>query len=299
MKKLLTILVLIFASTQIYANDLQVASNYEDSITPPKELSKITKNDGSEFVGVIISEDAREVLIELLDGRKIYIPTHEIKNIEKLVAGSLNKKGEIKNDEVFATRYDFTTNALPIEKGESYYSINLYGPEVHFGVSKNFGVGILTSWLGTPIVGSLKYTYSIHDKLHIGLGALVGTLSWAQPDFFLGLPFGMLTLGDKTKNLNFSGGYGIAGSSGEFQNVPLASVAGLIKINKSITFVFDSIIILEGGDNQDFSGSMLTPALRVHRKNNNSSFQFGFSALRGNGEMVPFPLPNLKWFYKI
>lgn len=296
MEKLLTILVLIFASMQIYANDIQVASNYEDSITPPKELSKITKNDGSEFVGEILSEDAREVLIELLDGRKVYIPAHEIKKIEKVKEGTLNQSGEVKESEVFATRYDFTTNALPVEKGESYYSLNLYGPEVHFGVSKNLGVGILTTWLGAPMVGSIKYTHSIDEKLHIGVGALVGTMSWARPDIFLGLPFGMLTFGDNFKNLNFSAGYGIAGYEGDFSNIPLASIAGLTKVNKSITFVFDSILLFP--EDEDLI-ALLTPAIRLHRKNNNSSFQFGFTAIRAGGETSPFPLPNLKWYYKI
>jgi len=296
MKKLITIIALIFASSQIYAFESQESYCYEDSISPTKQLSKITKNDGSEFVGEILSEDAREILVELLDGRKVYIPAHEIKKIEKVEEGTLNQNGEVQESEVFATRYDFTTNALPIEKGESYYSLNLYGPEVHFGVSKNLGVGILTTWLGAPMVGSIKYTHSIDEKLHVGVGALVGTMSWASPDVFLGLPFGMLTFGDKLRNLNFSAGYGIAGYEGEFSNIPLASIAGMTKVNKSITFVFDSIFLFP--EDEDLI-ALLTPAIRLHRKNNNSSFQFGFTAIRAGGETVPLPIPNLKWYYKI
>jgi hypothetical protein len=296
MKKLITIVALFFASTQIYAFETQESYCFEDSISPTKELSKITKNDGSEFVGEILSEDAREILVELLDGRKVYIPAHEIRKIEKVKEGTLNQNGEVQEREVFATRYDFTTNALPIEKGESYYSLNLYGPEVHFGVSKNLGVGILTTWLGAPMLGSIKYTHSIEEKVHVGVGALVGTMSWAQPDVFLGLPFGMLTFGDKLRNLNFSAGYGIAGYDGEFSNIPLASIAGMAKVNKSITFVFDSVFIFP-----EFEGmlAILTPAIRLHRKNNNSSFQFGFTAISAGGETAPIPLPNLKWYYKI
>ena len=296
MKKITFILILIFASMQSEAFFENSVFSSEIDTLPTKELSKITKNDGSEFVGEILSEDAREILVELLDGRKVYIPAHEIKKIEKVKAGALTDNGEVRENEVFATRYDFTTNALPIEKGESYYSINLYGPEVHFGVSKNLGVGILTTWFGTPMVGSIKYTYSVEKDFHIGVGALVGTMSWARPDIFLGLPFGMVTFGDKQKNINFSGGYGIAGIDGEYSSIPLASIAGMTKVNKNITFVFDSILLFP---EEEGAVAVLTPAIRLHRKNNNSSFQFGFSAFRADGESFPLPLPNLKWYYKI
>ena len=36
--------------------------------------------------------------------------------------------------------------------------INLYGPEVHFAVHKDFSVGVMSTWIGSPLALALKYT---------------------------------------------------------------------------------------------------------------------------------------------
>ena len=41
------------------------------------------------------------------------------------------------NDEPFMTRYHFTNNALPNKKGDHYFLLSLFGPEVHFGMTEN------------------------------------------------------------------------------------------------------------------------------------------------------------------
>jgi hypothetical protein len=291
LKHLLIVCILLIASEGLNGQ----ANSQSDTIIE-KELVVIKKHDGTEFIGYIIQEDAREVLIELINGRNIYIPAHQIKSIEKVKKGEINTSGDRKETEVFATRYDLTTNALPIEKGESYYTLSLLGPEVHFGVAKNLGLGVITSWIGAPILGTIKYTVNIEENINIGVGGIVGTVSWANPDNIIALPFGVLTFGDKTKNLNFSGGYGIFGERGNYTSTPLASVAGMIKINKTATFVFDSFLVYP---NDDDNFGIFTPAIRLHRKNNASSFQFGFSAIRFDNEMIPVPFPNLKWFFKL
>lgn len=43
--------------------------------------SKITKNDGAVYIGVILSDDEKGVLLETNNLGKILIPKHEIKSI--------------------------------------------------------------------------------------------------------------------------------------------------------------------------------------------------------------------------
>jgi len=111
---------------------------------PTSDTTKylIIKNDGNEYVGLILSDDGREVLIETKSLGKIYIPKSDIKSIRPIDYAEDVAKGEFSSAGVFTTRYQFTTNCFPIKKGENYAMVNLYGPEVHFAVHKDFSVGL-------------------------------------------------------------------------------------------------------------------------------------------------------------
>ena len=71
------------------------------------------------------------------------IPKIDIKSIGVLADPELVLDGEYQPNGPFTTRYIFTTNALPILKGEHYAKLNILGPEVHFAVSNNFNIGII------------------------------------------------------------------------------------------------------------------------------------------------------------
>ncbi len=135
----------------------------------------VIKNGGTRYICKIISRDAREVLIETKELGQIVIPMHEIKEIRMLKDEEVNDAGDLRLKSAFATRYYFSSNARPISKGDNYIIWNLYGPDIQFGVGENFGVGLLTTWFGSPIVGSLKYSVFQHEKLSVALGSLVGT----------------------------------------------------------------------------------------------------------------------------
>ena len=149
----LPILFFLLGSFQLHA---QTPSTTAPSTDSTKYL--IVKNDGNEYVGQILSDDGREVLIETKSLGKIYIPKSDIKSMRPINYNEDISKGEVSTAGVFTTRYQFTTNCFPIKKGENYAMINLYGPEVHFAVHKDFSVGIMSTWIGSPIALALKYT---------------------------------------------------------------------------------------------------------------------------------------------
>lgn len=258
---------------------------------------KVEKNDGTIYLGKIISQDAREVLLETDKIGQVYIPKHEIKSISEVKVGDMDKNGNYIPEEIFSTRYFITTNALPMEKGENYILWNLYGPEFQFGVGKNFGVGIMTTWVGIPIVGSVKYSFNISEKFNLGLGGLFGTGSWAAPDFFVGLPYGVATLGDRRRNLNFSAGYGFFAINGNSEGRALLSVAGMTRIGKKASFVFDTFIIPSTKAGQ-IGGALILPGFRF-QTDSKGAFQFGFGAIAFDGELVPVPIPIVSWFRKL
>ncbi|NBR14561.1 MAG: hypothetical protein EBQ94_07465 [Flavobacteriales bacterium] len=168
----------------------------------------ITRNNGIEIIGKIISDDGREVLISTVALGNIYIPKSDIQSIKKIDVEEDIIRGEYRSTGAFTTRYQFSTNCFPIKKGENYALVNLYGPEVHFAVTTNFSVGIISTWIASPLVLALKYTIPTrNEKLNFGVGTLLGTTGYFnQGRGFGGLHWGMVTYGTRMNNLTFSAG---------------------------------------------------------------------------------------------
>jgi hypothetical protein len=270
----------------------------DTAITESVKIFIVTKNDGTEFVGKILSQDPREVLIETKNLGQIIIPKHEIKEIREVKAGELSVSGEYIPKEIFSTRYFITTNGLPIEKGESYIQWNLYGPDFQFGIRKNFGIGLMTSWVAVPIIGTIKYSIPLGEKVNLGLGGLIGTGSWSFPDLAIALPFGVFTYGDRRGNINFSGGYGAIWSNGGSEGRALFSIAGMTKIGKKVSLIFDSFIVPGISGKTDSGVALLIPGIRLQTKSNRA-FQFGFAGIYAQGEFLQFPIPFIQLYAKL
>ncbi|HBB90955.1 MAG: hypothetical protein A2X22_07080 [Bacteroidetes bacterium GWF2_49_14] len=259
---------------------------------------KVIKQNGIAFVGKILSQDAREILMETNDIGLVYIPKHEVKEIIQIQQGEKPITGGL-----FATRYFLTTNGFSIKKGDNYVQWNLFGPDFQFGVVDNFSMGIMTSWVGMPVIGTTKYSHQIADGIYGGIGFLGGTGSWAYPEYGLLLPYGFLTLGNRMNNINVSAGYGALFMERSemiytIQNTPtewstnsytmtdnthndsegrmLMSVAGMFRINSKFSFVFDSFIMLPGKEEtykilkEDYSdiSKKVTYSLATETRNN-------------------------------
>ncbi len=196
-----TILQLCFTLTLCFLGNQSVFAQVPTATAPATDTTKylVTKNDGNEYVGLILSDDGREVLIQTQTLGKVYIPKSDIKSIRPLDLVDDVKRGEFNSAGVFTTRYQFTTNCFPIKKGENYAMINLYGPEVHFAVHKDFSVGVMSTWIGSPLAIALKYTRgTANPKINYGAGALLGTSGYLNSGRgFGGLYWGMITYGDR------------------------------------------------------------------------------------------------------
>jgi len=272
-----------------------VIAQVDTTNSSTSEVYVITTYDGGEFVGRIISQDAKEVLMETTDRGQVSIPKYQIKKMTALKAGEMSASGAYVPEEVFATRYFISTNGLPIEKGESYALWNIFGPEFHFGVSENLSVGIMTSWFAIPIIGTVKYTIELGEKTNLGIGTLLGTGSWAVPDFGLALPFAALTYGGRRSNISVSGGYGAIWTNGNSNGSALFSIAGMSKVGKKVSLVFDSFIV--SSQNNGSGWAILVPGIRLQHRSD-KAFQFGFGAFVIDGELIPAPIPMLQWFKK-
>jgi hypothetical protein len=310
MKHLLSTLVLFFA-----INSIALAQ-------PSGDLKIVKMTNGVEHIGTIISDDGREMLFETTTVGKIYIK----KTLIKSISNYSKEDFSIVNDEIvrtnpFSTRYSFTTNALPIKKKDNYYMLNLWGPEFHIAVADNFNVGVMTTWIGSPLALAAKYSIKTKNpKLNFSVGEIIGNGGYIDPSAFISLSFGNVTFGDRDKNLTLGVGYGyfdfnqteeIPGIYSFDQNIPtrskpatkgvLGSVAASLRINEKTSFVFDSMfgMLSTGGTNAEYyyfgNGFGYTT---ITAKQPNTPFIVLMPAIRrtqgnGSGKSIQFTLAGI------
>lgn len=319
--------------------------------------------DGNERIGQILSDDGREILLETMALGKIYIQKSDIRQIRTVEAGELEAfDGDVRNTGPFTTRYYFTTNALPIKKREDYAMVHIYGPEVHLSVSDNLSLGVMTTWAASPFIFAAKYAFpSKREKLHLSVGTLLGSSGYMN-NFrgFGGLHWLTATQGDRMNNVSVSLGYAYLDPG--FKNehpvpgtyfpqaedryitpdydrslnflttAPVLSLAGIRKVGKKSSFIFDSMIFFYGRNKQDYdfdyqyseenklerlivSGQgiyrerglamYLMPGMRVQRKANRA-FQLALAGVilveemqnPNERELITFPIPTCSWFFK-
>lgn len=272
----------------------QLQAQVPNTSAPSSDTTKyiVVKHDGNEYVGQILSDDGREVLIETKSLGKIYIPKSDIKSMRPLDYAEDVAKGEVSTAGVFTTRYQFTTNCFPIKKGENYAMLNLYGPEVHFAVHKDFSVGIMSTWIGSPIALALKYTRgTANPKINYGVGTLLGTSGYFnQGKGYGGLHWCMITYGDRRNNATLSVGYGYfnpgvsqtnfgqtiytpgvyTASNGIYPDIPIdgyyysssqsnykapiIGLAGQAKVGKKASFIYDCMYIIASNSYKSTTG---------------------------------------------
>ncbi len=267
----------------------------------------INTHDGAEFIGRIISHNAKEVIIKLKDMGEVSVPTYQLKKVKALEKGDMDLNGNYMKDNVFATRYFLTTNGLDVKKGESYVLLNWYGPDIQYGVDDNLTVGLMTSWIGSPVIATIKYSFKLNETNSIGIGALAGTFGWTSLDVGGALPFVSYTVGDRKTNLSISAGYGALWTEGIGQNVTgdaLFSLAGMSRVSNKLSLVFDSFIV--PGFSSDSEPTIIAiPGIRFQSREN-IALQLGIAGIAGQSrsyyedetDIYTYGLPMAQLFLK-
>jgi hypothetical protein len=255
------------------------AQDYADSLGVQKY--RITKQDGGVLVGKMRKNDAVEVILVTDNIGEVVIPKHVIREIKALQEDDFLKDGSIRANNGFHTRYFLTTNGFGLKKNESYVQWNLYGPDFQVAINDRITAGLVTSWIGVPLIGSVKTTFPVGEGVRMGVGALAGTGSYAAPSFFFTLPFAAVTVGYQRFS---TGGF-------------ITSFGGVAELTPKLAFVFDSFFLMNqaGGP---LSAGFIIPGLRWNQ-NENKAFQIGFAGIINDGRAAPIPLPMLQWFRRL
>jgi hypothetical protein len=126
------------------------------------------------------------------------------------------------------------------------------------------------------------------------VGMLAGGNLWGDGRLFVALPYVAGTVGDRNANATVSiGWFAASGSGGESDGRLLLSFGGMAAMNRTATFVFDSVILPGGTDPDDQMVGYLIPGIRIQTRPR-SAFQVGFGGVIADG--TTYSAPFLSWF---
>ncbi len=256
---------------------------------------------GAEYLAKVLSDDGREVLVETNTVGKLYLKKNEIVLMQKVVSkldvqdkieAATFKKPEAPQD-IFTTRYIFTTNALPISKGANYAMTNIHGPEIHFSVTDRLNVGIMTSWIGSPLILATKYTFKKSEsKLNFALGTLLGTSGFLyQGRGYMGLHWGTVTFGDRENNVSLSAGgayFNIGNEVSRITNKGYGIYNNVIEVTDNQTMGQSNYRLVSGDDLQIGNGLAARTVFGP---------MIGIAGIKKIGAKASFVLDNIFYLY--
>lgn len=234
-----------FLGILLLAAMIGLNSYAQDSTTVKKEKVVVIKNDGAKYIGYILSDDAREILIETDEVGKLYIPKHFIKSIKPYDLNEEIEEQAVQRDTVYvvnvpvespsdsnsdltplsedeedsllfqnflSTKYIQSDNAFPLRRGESYIKFMPVGVEGWLPLTKNWSLAGWTSYLGFPMGIKTKYSFKLSEAAYLSADLTLGTMAFGSlADFSIrdrGLAVSStLSFGDRRKNFSVKLGY--------------------------------------------------------------------------------------------
>jgi hypothetical protein len=287
----LAVVVLLFGILSIGSTDAVAQEQL-----PLGSWVSVEKQDGGRYVGVLLSSDDREVMIDSTAIGAVVIPRSVIRALLPATTPTRASMRFAAHEMPFSSRYFITTNGFPIAEDGAYILFTTIGPDFQFAPSENLSVGILTTYIGSPILGSVKLTTRVSDQVNVAAGALVGWNGWIPEFIFFALPYGSLTYGTRASNVTVSTGYGYVAYDGDSGGRALFSLAGCTHAWSKVSLMFDSIILSPGETTSMLVFGM--PGLRV-ATGRNSAFQVAFPFVYASNELMMIPLPTIGYFVRM
>ncbi|MGB3850386.1 MAG: hypothetical protein WA958_10500 [Tunicatimonas sp.] len=215
-------------------------------------LWQVETKDGNVYYGEIITQSQEVMRLETESLGIINIAVETIKNVRQVRPEEL-KGGKVWSSNAQATRYFIAPNGYGLRKGEAYYQNGwIFFNQASIGVTDNFSMGLgvvplfLFAGAPTPIWITPKFSVPIKEnKLNVGGGALIGTVVGVDVGAF-GLAYGVVTVGDRNRNLNLGLGYGFA--DGEWGDLPLIHIGGMIRLGEKGYLLSENYLITAEGE---------------------------------------------------
>lgn len=280
-------------------------------------LYRFVLSDAQEFIGYIRQEDSREIRVDLVNGKTVYLPIYKVSERCIVSNEDFKKDGTYVGKETYFSSYFFSSTALTRKKGAHYGQWNALGPMFHFSPSDRCEIGIFSSWSAVPVGAHVKFSLWKHNNFAFGCGTMLATGSWGARDYAMATPYVVSTFGDLKKNLSLGIGYGLFNIANRREDHAMVTIGYLSKKSAKISFVLDAIIFLPGKKSWEYVSTLkydpnlgkdieitsyeqianptmwaFIPGIRWN-KSSDKSFQFGFSGIYYRYQFVPLPI--IQW----
>ena len=209
----------------------------QESVVDSSQTVLVELKNGNEVLGVIISENGKEITIQTESFGKVIIPWKDISSITTVDESQAPKKGGYYSYNLQSTRYFYGPNGYGLRKGEGYYqNVWIFFNQASYGFTDYFSMGVGTVPLNlitgdaTPVWIAPKFSIPIKkDMINVGIGFLGGTAIRESVGGF-GIGYGTITIGNR--NHNFSISLGFAGVSEEDISEPVISISGMTRVTR-------------------------------------------------------------------
>ncbi len=210
----------------------------------------ITLIDGSRIVGRITRVSADSVRIASAVA-SVTVARSTVRQVSQFRSTAL-RNGELWTENPHATRLIFAPTAIPLRKGEGYFSdfwIFLVSSAV--GVTDRFTVGGGMSLLpGVDLNENIffvlpKFTVVRRPTFALAVGALAAHLGIGSSDNLgtntnrsLGVLYGVATTGSRESNLSLGVGWGYVG--GTLSDRPVVTVGGQHRVSRRVALISEN-----------------------------------------------------------
>lgn len=262
---------------------------------------RIEMNDGSVFVGTIISRDAVKIVLKTAIVPRIELPLINLTRIQEVSANNF-KKGVYWFDNPHASRHYYGPSAIPLKKGDGYYQNTwIFLNSFQVGITNNFSIGggfEIFSLLGAGDVNAGSYnpiffltpklSYKIGDNLHLGGGLLYvnAPIGERNQRGGFGITYGVATVGNK--NYNMTGGMGWGFVNGKFSSTPTLTFSGMARIARKVSFISENWLVPANG-----YYSIFTYGLRIMGEN--TAFDMALIVNSDIATVFPLGIPFISY----
>lgn len=214
-------------------------------------LVRVELVDGSVFVGTVVRESEREVVLRTEAGAEVTIPVSQIRRRGPF-AGRV-REGRIVSDDPNRTRLLFSPTARPLGRGQGYLAVyELVVPFVAVGVSDAISLSggtILAPgafgrvWYVAPKVTLVDRPDLAVALGGVGLGVFIGDVFEHEGDDWgtAGIGYGLVTYGGPERSL--TGGVGFVFAEGGFESGALFMLGGEVQVSNSIKLLTENYVI--------------------------------------------------------
>jgi hypothetical protein len=257
-------------------------------------LYELRLQDGSTFVGRVISETADSLTFETTGGLRLAVARAQVRSLQPV-------QGRVVGDDYWRQDPNRTRlllvspTARTLPRGEGYVSAFwVVLPFVGYGITDNFtlagGTPLIPEVIGRVLYVAPKVRVVHRPSMDLAVGAIAFFATESVDEGSLGIAYGVGTFGTSDRAVSAGAGWGwaIGGDDAWVSNDPLIMLGGEYRIARSAKLVSENFFVL--GE----SGALVSGGVRLFGER--LSVDFGLAALLDDGGGIPW-LPVLNFVY--